>query len=81
MYANVVLGMNTSLLEIQLEDLKSDRGVEFDHELQAEDLKSLARLFKQSVMPKLEFQSQMTQWNNSPVIESVFKSWNNARGH
>ena len=25
MYVNVVLGMNTSLLEIQLEDLKSDR--------------------------------------------------------
>ena len=50
MYANVVLGMNTSLLEIQLEDLKSDRGVEHDHELSASDLKSLSQLFKKTVM-------------------------------
>ena len=80
MYANVVLGMNTSLLEIQLEDLKSDRGVEFDHELQAEDLKSLARLFKQTVMSETGISisdDPMEQlW---PAIEAVFKSWNNAR--
>src|SRR5690606_23349250 len=41
MYSNVVLGVNTSHLESNLEDLKEARGVELDTELTAGDLEEL----------------------------------------
>ena len=41
MYADVVLGVNTSLLEIQLEDLKDDLGIKEDYEIPAKDLRGL----------------------------------------
>ena len=39
MYSNVVLGMNTSLLEMTLEDIKDAKNYEKDNDLTVEDLK------------------------------------------
>lgn len=46
MYSNVVLGINTSILESNLEDLKEARGVHEDTELTADDLKELVDVYK-----------------------------------
>lgn len=80
MFSNVVLGLNTSILEAQLEDLKEAREVENDTELSAEDLKELVSVYKQVLLEEFgkEFpQDPMTQlWS---AIGAVFSSWNNPR--
>ena len=53
MYSNVVLDMNTSLLEIQLEDLKEDLGVEEDYEIKVEDLKIFVKVSKEQSWRRL----------------------------
>lgn len=80
MFSNVVLGLNTSILEQQLEDLKEARGYKEDTELDEEDLEELVDVYKQVL--REEFgqtfpQDPMEQlW---AAIGAVFGSWNNAR--
>ncbi|OIQ16824.1 MAG: pyruvate, phosphate dikinase [Bacteriovorax sp. MedPE-SWde] len=80
MYSNVVLGMNISLLESTLEDLKEARNVELDTELSAGDLKQLVEVYKQIVVQetgKAFPTDPMDQlWQS---IAAVFGSWNNPR--
>ena len=80
MFSNVVLGLNTSILEQQMEDLKEARGYKNDVELDEEDLEELVDVYKQVL--KEEYgqsfpQDPMEQlW---AAIGAVFGSWNNAR--
>jgi pyruvate, orthophosphate dikinase len=80
MYANVVLDMNTSLLEIQLEDLKEDLGVKEDYEIDSNSLKELCQNFKRTVLEEtgVKFPTDpMDQlWR---AVDAVFKSWDNPR--
>ncbi|MBT3983462.1 MAG: pyruvate, phosphate dikinase [Bacteriovoracaceae bacterium] len=80
MYSNVVLGVNTSMLEILLEDLKDARGVEEDTELSAEDLKDLSETFKRTLTSEfgVVFPEDPSEqlWK---AIGAVFDSWNNPR--
>jgi pyruvate, orthophosphate dikinase len=80
MYANVVMGMNGSLLESSLEDLKERKGVHEDTDLDAEDLKGLVKEYKSLIQGELgqNFpQDPMEQlWR---AISAVFNSWNNSR--
>ncbi len=80
MFSNVVLGLNTSILETQLEDLKEARGYELDTELDVEDLKELVDVYKQILAEefgKTFPQDPMEQlW---AAIGAVFGSWNNPR--
>src|ERR1700730_17404935 len=46
MYSNVVMGMNGSILETELEDLKDSNAVANDTDIKAEDLKKLCVSFK-----------------------------------
>ena len=46
MYSNVVLGINTSHLESNMEDLKEARGVHEDTDLTAADLEELVKVIK-----------------------------------
>ncbi|MFN8790565.1 MAG: pyruvate, phosphate dikinase [Bdellovibrionales bacterium] len=80
MYSDVVLNMNSSLLEVLLEDMKEEKHYKFDYELQAEDLKKLVQKFKEQVRSQTG--------HNFPVdpmeqlwgaISAVFRSWNTAR--
>lgn len=80
MYSDVVMGMNSSLLEVELEDLKADKGYQLDTELQVEDLQLLVHKFKQliaitvgSSFPQDPFEQL---WG---AIDAVFRSWNTAR--
>lgn len=80
MYSDVVLEMNSSLLEVTLEDMKAEKGIHNDTELTAEDLKLLVKKFKALVQ-------QMTgkSFPNDPLeqlwgaVSAVFRSWNTPR--
>ena len=50
MYANVVLGLNVSVLEHTLEDLKEARGVSEDTQLSAQDLQQLCSVYKRLLL-------------------------------
>jgi pyruvate,orthophosphate dikinase len=80
MFSNVVLGVNTSHLESNLEDLKEARGVHEDTALTAEDLEELVKVYKTVLLEDhgIVFpQEPMEQlWR---AIGAVFGSWNNNR--
>ncbi len=80
MYADVVMGMNSSLLDVLMEDLKEDKKYKFDYELQVEDLKKLVSKFKDQVRSQTgrAFPADPMEqlWG---AISAVFKSWNTPR--
>lgn len=80
MFSNVVLGINTSHLESNLEDLKEARGVHEDTALTASDLEELVSVYKSVILEDhgIVFpQDPMEQlWR---AIGAVFGSWNNNR--
>ncbi len=80
MYSDVVMGMNSSLLEVTLEDLKDEKGYKLDTELQVEDLKRLVKKFKDLVhqMTGRTFPADPYEqlWGS---ISAVFHSWNTPR--
>ena len=80
MYSIVVLGMNHSLLEMTLEDLKEERGYKRDTDLQLEDLKHLVEQFKSQIMDTTGMNFPMDPkeqlWG---AIGAVFASWSNDR--
>lgn len=80
MYSDVVMGMNSSLLEVTLEDLKDEKGLKLDTELQVEDLKHLVKKFKDLIqqMTGRTFPADPYEqlWG---AISAVFHSWNTPR--
>ena len=80
MYSDVVMGMNSSLLEVTLEDLKDEKGYKLDTEMGVEDLKKLVKKFKELVL-----QVTGRTFPNDPIeqlwgsVSAVFKSWNTPR--
>ena len=76
MYSDVVMGMNSSLLEVALEDLKDEKGYKVDSDLTVDDLKTLTKKFKQSILEETG-----SKFPNDPkeqlwgAISAVFKSW------
>lgn len=80
MYSNVVLGMNSSVLEVILEDLKEEKGYTKDTDLKAEDLKLLVKKFKEEIkdLTGKIFPSDVKE-QLSEAILAVMKSWKNPR--
>jgi pyruvate, orthophosphate dikinase len=80
MYSNVVMGMDSEILDAILEKVKEDKGIHLDTDLSAEDLKQMVSLFKAKVKETLgsEFPSDPKEqlWGS---IGAVFGSWMNAR--
>lgn len=80
MYSNVVLEMNTSLLEMALEDLKDEKKYEKDTDLTVADLKHLVAHFKEQILDTTgkSFPTDPKEqlWG---AIEAVFNSWENDR--
>jgi pyruvate, orthophosphate dikinase len=82
MYSNVVMGMNSSLLEIALEDMKENKKVHQDTDLTADDLKKLCDVFKKKV-----FEETGKRFPMEPIqqlrgaISAVFESWNTPRAN
>ncbi len=76
MYSDVVMGMNSSLLEVSLEDMKDEKGYKLDTELTVDDLKALTKKFKALVLQetgsKFPTDPKEQLWG---AISAVFKSW------
>ncbi len=80
MYSDVVLNMNGSLLDVLLEDMKEEKGYQFDYELKVEDLQKLVQKFKAQVKNHTgqSFPTDPVEqlWG---AIVAVFSSWNTPR--
>lgn len=76
MYSDVVMGMNSSLLEVALEDLKEEKRYKLDTDLTTDDLKLLTKKFKQQVLEqtgqKFPADPKEQLWG---AIGAVFQSW------
>ena len=80
MFSDVVMEVGKKYFEQLIDKMKEERGVKFDIDLTAADLKELAEQFK------AEYKNQLgTDFPSDPVeqlklaIEAVFRSWNNPR--
>ena len=80
MFGDVVLGVNHDQFEEILENVKETKGVKFDTELTAEDLKELVVKYKELVkkVTDKEFPSDAKE-QLKLAIKAVFGSWNNER--
>ena len=82
MFSDVVMEVGKKYFEQLIDKMKADRGVQYDVELTAADLKELAEQFK------AEYKNQLgTDFPSDPVeqlklaIEAVFRSWDNPRAN
>ena len=82
MYSDVVMEVGKKYFEELIDKMKEEKGVKFDVELTAADLKTLAEQFK------AEYKNQLgTDFPSDPVeqlklaIEAVFRSWDNPRAN
>ena len=82
MYSNVVLGMEHGVFEEILDHEKEGKGFELDTELEADDLKRIAQLYKNAVAKELgkPFPDDVNDqlWG---AIGAVFGSWHSARAN
>ncbi len=80
MYSDVVMGMNSSLLEVTLEDLKAEKGIHNDTDLTVDDLKLLVKKFKELVKNGTGAMFPSEPWEQLwGAISAVFRSWNTPR--
>ncbi|WP_075877178.1 pyruvate, phosphate dikinase [Merdibacter massiliensis] len=80
MYADVVMGLNKARFEDIIDEVKKEKGITDDLDLDADDMKKLVVLFKKFYEEELNepFPSDpRTQLFGA--IEAVFRSWNNPR--
>ena len=80
MYADVVMGLNKSRFEEIIDEIKKEKGIVEDLDLDADDMKRLVVEFKQFYRSELkeEFPSN-PRVQLFGAIEAVFRSWNNPR--
>ena len=80
MYADVVMGLNKSRFEEIIDEIKKEKGIVEDLDLDADDMKRLVVEFKQFYRSELkeEFPSD-PRVQLFGAIEAVFRSWNNPR--
>lgn len=80
MYSDVVMGMNGSLLEVTLEDLKEEKHYKLDTELTVDDLKVLVKKFKDLVHQMTGQTFPADPWEQLwGAVSAVFHSWNTPR--
>ncbi len=80
MYSDVVMGMNSSLLEVTFEDLKADKGYHLDTEMTVADLKLLVKKFKDQVKASTGAMFPNDAYEQLwGAISAVFHSWNTPR--
>ena len=82
MFSDVVMEVGKKYFEQLIDKMKEEKGVQFDVDLTAEDLKTLAEQFK------AEYKNQLGKdFPSDPVeqlqlaIEAVFRSWDNPRAN
>ncbi len=82
MFSDVVMQQEKSKYERILDKLKAKKGVEFDKDLSAEDLKELVVLFK-DLYKKAQGEDfpQEPQVQLIEAVKAVFRSWDNDRAN
>ena len=82
MFSDVVMEVGKKYFEQLIDEMKEKKGVKFDVELTADDLKELAQQFKAEYKKQLgeDFPSDPVQ-QLKLAIEAVFKSWDNPRAN
>lgn len=75
MYSNVVLGMEHSLFEDALDEIKRDKGCKNDTDLNVEDIKALINIYKKIGMKDGKQVPQDPYEQLWGGIGAVFKSW------
>ena len=82
MFSDVVMEVGKKYFEQLIDKMKAEKGVQYDIDLTADDLKTLAEQFK------AEYKNQLgTDFPSDPVeqlklaIEAVFRSWDNPRAN
>ena len=81
MYSDVVMEVPKSYFEKLIDEMKEERGVHYDTELTAEDLKELANRFKaiyKEAMNGEEFPQDPAD-QLMGAVKAVFRSWDNPR--
>lgn len=82
MFSDVVMELPKSDFEKYIDQLKAERGVKYDAELSADDMKQLVAHFKEYYKEKMgvDFpQDPKTQLMES--VKAVFRSWDNPRAN
>ena len=80
MYADVVMGLSKARFEEIIDEVKKEKGISDDLDLDAEDMKTLVQRFKAFYEEELK-----EPFPSNPrvqlfgAIEAVFRSWNNPR--
>ena len=82
MYSDVVMEVGKKYFEELIDKMKEEKGVKQDVELTADDLKKLAREFKEEYKNKIgsEFPSDPKE-QLMGAIKAVFRSWDNPRAN
>lgn len=80
MFSDVVMEVPKSLFERVLDDIKESKGVHFDTELNADDLKEVIDRYKQIYKDKMgEDFPQEPHVQLMEAVKAVFRSWDNER--
>ncbi|MBE6606837.1 MAG: pyruvate, phosphate dikinase [Ruminococcaceae bacterium] len=82
MYSDVVMEVGKKYFEQLIDKMKEEKGVTFDVELTAEDLKELAGQFKAEYKSKIgeDFPSDPKE-QLMGAVKAVFRSWDNPRAN
>ena len=82
MYSDVVMEVGKKYFEELIDKMKEEKGVKLDVELDADDLKELAKEFKEEYKNKIgsEFPSDPKE-QLMGAIKAVFRSWDNPRAN
>ncbi|MCM1185677.1 MAG: pyruvate, phosphate dikinase [Lachnoclostridium sp.] len=81
MYSDVVMEVPKSFFEKIIDEMKAAKGIKYDTELNAEDLKELAQRFKEVYKERMEGQEfpQDPKDQLMGAVKAVFRSWDNDR--
>ncbi len=80
MFANVAMGIDINKFEIILNDIKKNKNVEFDHELEAKDIQIVIEKYKEVYQKEIAQKfPQDCKLQLQKAISAVFTSWMNPR--
>ncbi len=81
MYSDVVMEVNKSFFEKIIDELKEELGVQYDTELNVDDLKELVKRFKKIYSDHMNGEEfpQDAREQLMGAVKAVFRSWDNPR--
>ena len=81
MYSDVVMEVNKSFFEKIIDELKKEKGVVYDTELEVDDLKELVKRFKKVYSDHMNGEEfpQEPKDQLMGAVKAVFRSWDNPR--